>query len=831
MVGLLPSTAAFAAFLAAAAPLFAQQEPWEGKPVREIRDQGWSRYRFKTYRDQLQLKKGQPYTKEKRASDIRLLFKTTHFADVDIQDVEVKLGWFCKTHPNQRGPVGQRPNCPICSNLMDEDVTWDFVVVVQEYEIIEDVLFTGVESLQLNTLKHGLRLEQNQTLNPWLIKADLDYLKEQYITKGYYFFRAVHSENGKEVEGPEIVKTATGVIVHWHLFEGPLVTVDEVRFTGISPTDDAEVRRYLQTRSRGSIFGLIPMSGDPFVQRFLEEDLKRIRLFFFFEGWLDIGGGERIFVEELKFSRDKTKVTVVIHCDLGRAYKVRKVVYKGNSLFTEEQLRAIVKETTEGGPYSDNRVGRDQRRILDQYGERAYILAEIVPSYTVAADAAEVTVTFTIQENNEISVGRIIINGNTKTRYDVILRELKDFTPGDKFNRRLLDRGIARLRDRGYFETLGGVQVHTEPGAAAGERDVVIDVREGTTGNIRFAGGFSSSFGILGIIEFTQKNFDITDLPRDLEDLVSGNAFAGGGQLLRLRAAPAAKRQSYLAEFREPYVFGYEVGAALRGLNAVTTRSTYIEDRLSGSVSLEKRFDPFRVELRYEAARIEIKDIEIDAPVDTFAADGTNYIYTLTPSITLDLRDSALFPSEGLRLQLSYEFAGVWLGGDWDYGKFILDADYHITLLTDDDKRKHVLTFEFKFGWGEAFRDTESLPIFERFYAGGRDSIRGFEFRGVGPHENGEPTGGQALVVGTVEYSWPLFGEFLRGAVFYDIGNIARELDELGDDKFRNTVGFGIRFIIPQLGNIPVALDFGFPLSKEDDDERQTVTFDIGKLF
>ncbi|RPH38932.1 MAG: hypothetical protein EHM91_13120, partial [Planctomycetota bacterium] len=112
----------------------------------------------------------------------------------------------------------------------------------------------------------------------------------------------------------------------------------------------------------------------------------------------------------------------------------------------------------------------------------------------------------------------------------------------------------------------------------------------------------------------------------------------------------------------------------------------------------------------------------------------------------------------------------------------------------------------------------------------GRDRPRGFDFRGMGPHDQGDPVGGDALVLGTIEYSYPIFVEFLRGAFFYDIANLVPDIYDLQDTKWRNVVGFGIRFFIPQLGNIPVKLDFGFPLTKRREDERQTVTFDIGTL-
>ena len=142
-----------------------------------------------------------------------------------------------------------------------------------------------------------------------------------------------------------------------------------------------------------------------------------------------------------------------------------------------------------------------------------------------------------------------------------------------------------------------------------------------------------------------------------------------------------------------------------------------------------------------------------------------------------------------------------------------------------------MLSFRGTFRWVHGARRTDEIPSFERFYAGGRNSIRGFDFRGLGPQEFGDPIGGEAYVFASVEYSFPLFVEVLRGAFFYDVANLSSRIENLQHDTWRQSVGFGIRFIIPQLGGIPVSLDFGFPFRKDDGDERRTITFDIGSLF
>jgi outer membrane protein insertion porin family len=486
-----------------------------------------------------------------------------------------------------------------------------------------------------------------------------------------------------------------------------------------------------------------------------------------------------------------------------------------------------------GDPYTENNAGKDAQKIREKYGERAYIQAEVSHNEIVSLTSRELDLVYAIKENDKIHVARLIFEGNTKTREEVLRREFTrtGFMPGEEYNSRNLQRAIQRIKDRGWVEAQGGIAVRTQETEEPQGRDVVIDVREGQTGTVRLAAGFSSSFGILGLLEFTQRNFDIADLPSSFEDLVNGTGFAGGGQFLRLRLAPAARRQSYTADFREPYVFGHEFGMDIRGYATNTFRESYNDRRVGAAISFDKRFEPLTARITINGYRVDIDDVEINAPLAVRELTGSNTVFSIVPALIYDSRDSFIFPTEGLRFLLSEEYAGQILPGDFDFHKLLFEAEGHVTLYETEGHLRHVGSVAFTFGWAHAARRVDTVPLIERFYAGGRDSIRGFEFRGVGPREQGDPVGGEAYVLGTIEYSYPLFVEFLRGAFFYDIANLSSRIENLNHDKWRNTVGFGIRFLIPQLANIPVKLDFGFPLTKEDDDERQTVTFDIGALF
>ncbi|HEV3028522.1 MAG TPA: BamA/TamA family outer membrane protein, partial [Planctomycetota bacterium] len=246
--------------------------------------------------------------------------------------------------------------------------------------------------------------------------------------------------------------------------------------------------------------------------------------------------------------------------------------------------------------------------------------------------------------------------------------------------------------------------------------------------------------------------------------------------------------------------------------------------------TFDKRFDPFVAQVTLDGYQIDIRGVTFGAPLAVKELQGTNSVFSMTPALVLDTRDSFILPTAGVRLSISETYAGQILPGNFSFNKFLFESEAHIPLYTTENKLRHVMSFQYTLGYGSGERQTEDIPIFERYYAGGRDRPRGFNFRGMGPHENGDPVGGDALVLATAEYSYPVFVEFLRGAFFYDLANLTPDFEGLRHEKWRNVVGFGVRFFIPQLGNIPVKLDFGFPLTKQKQDDRQTVTFDIGTL-
>lgn len=768
-------------------PAFAQDEPLDDVRAGD----GWRRQRFDNFRDLLHARKGAPYSPEKKALDERKLWDQGLFSSVRI-DVVRRVA----------------------------------VVHVAEFDVVVALEIRGPTAYKTAEIEEKLYVRAGRHLDPALLRKDEEALTELYVPKGYAFFR-VRREDRPEPGGVRVI---------WHLDEGPLVSVEAVEFTGNRGIDSSDLKRRIRTRENDTLL-FFTTGRNPFVAKLLEEDVKWIQVAYWTEGWLDVMGERRVFVEDLVFNEAKTSVRIRFHVDEGPRYAVRGVRVTGNAVFPESEIRSWL-ATKPGGFYSERTAHLDVQKIREKYGERAYVLAEVEAERVVADDGPALDVVFRIRENERMTVGQIDIRGNPKTRDDVIRRELtrNGFVPGEEFDRSKLDRAVRRLRQTGWFGTeqdpLRGVKVHTKPGDGSNVQDVEIEVQEdpqkeeGRTGNVRFAAGYSSQYGPLGILEITQRNFDLGDLPTSLQDLFEGTGFAGGGQLLRLRLAPALHRQTGSLEFREPYFFGAELGFGLRVYHSETDRESWHERRTGGAVVFDKTVDPFRFEIAFGGYQLGITDLEDGTAASIAALEGTNLLLSITPAIVLDTRDHPMFPSEGVRAMISWEYAGQLLGGDFDFNKWTATVDAYWTVLTSASGLKHVLSVHGVLGYADL-----DPPFFERFSGGGRGSIRGFEFRGIGPREDGDPVGGRAYAFASAEYSVPLFTEHLRLAAFYDVANLTEDWVGLRETGWRQSVGFGVRFTIPGLLQIPVAIDFGFPLSRGDDDEEEMITIDLGKLF
>ena len=350
--------------------------------------------------------------------------------------------------------------------------------------------------------------------------------------------------------------------------------------------------------------------------------------------------------------------------------------------------------------------------------------------------------------------------------------------------------------------------------------DIDIAASEARTGRIMIGGAVNSSSGLVGQITLQEDNFDLFRPPRSFQDIMNGTAFRGGGQRFRLEAVPGDQVSRYLVSLTDPFIFDTDYSFGVSGFYFNRFYESWTEQRLGGRLNLGRQLSPFWSVLgTTRIENVKIFNPSVPTPPSLQEVLGSNTLFTLGGSVRYDSRDRAILPGEGTYAEVAFE-QGV---GDFNYPQFDADVWRYFTLYQrPDGTGLHVLSLNGKIGITGA--DT---PIFERYFAGGYQTIRGFDFRGVGPVENGVFVGGEFQLLGSVQYRFPLLAnDAVQGVVFTDFGTVEPEVQI---EDFRVAVGFGLRVSLPQaFGPAPLAFDFGFPVAQADTDDEQVFSFSVG---
>ena len=362
---------------------------------------------------------------------------------------------------------------------------------------------------------------------------------------------------------------------------------------------------------------------------------------------------------------------------------------------------------------------------------------------------------------------------------------------------------------------LGGGTRQPPPGYV----DLDIFATEGRTGRIMFGAGVNSDAGIVGSIVIDESNFNLFRPPRSFSDIIDGRAWRGGGQRFRLEAVPGDQVSRYLVSWTDPYFLHTDYNFSVSGFYFNRFYDDWDEQRLGGRVAIGKQLNPdwsFLTAIRLED--IEVTDPTVPTPQLLTDALGNNFLSTVQVSLTNDNRDTPVLPASGHFGQVSYEQAF----GDFDYPRVEAEYRQYFTVAArPDDSGKQVFSIGGQLGW-----TGDDTPIFERFYAGGFQTFRGFQFRGVTPREGGVEVGGTWMAIGTAEYRVPITAnDMIQLVAFTDFGTVE---NDVAFDNFRVTVGAGLRLTVPQMGPVPLAFDFGIPLVHEDSDERRVFSFYVG---
>jgi outer membrane protein insertion porin family len=320
-----------------------------------------------------------------------------------------------------------------------------------------------------------------------------------------------------------------------------------------------------------------------------------------------------------------------------------------------------------------------------------------------------------------------------------------------------------------------------------------------------------------------ERNFDWRRWPQSFEDVRNGTAWRGAGQRFRLEAFPGTEVHRYMIRFQEPYLFNSPVSLGLSGYFFTRRYRHWDEERLGGRTSLGYQFThDLSGTLALRAERIDISDPAIPTPPELAAALGESDAYGLQYTLGHDTRDSEFLPTEGHYLELGFEQ----VFGTFDYPRLTGEArQYFVLRERMDGSGRHVVSLSGRAGYSGS-----QTPLYDNFFAGGFSTMRGFDFRGASPSSLGVFVGGQFMLLGSVEYMFPITADdMLRAVVFCDFGTVEKTAGIDWDD-FRVSPGLGLRIAIPALGPAPIAIDFAFPIASAETDDEEVFSFFVGYL-
>ena len=686
------------------------------------------------------------------------------------------------------------------------------IFLVLERPVVRSIFFAGNAEVKTKKLREGIQIREGDHLKRYLLKLDEDKIREIYQGKGF---------SNIEVKSEE-KKTDGYVNITFRIREGSKIYIKEIAFEGNQTFSSKRLAKIVTTKRRKFPRFIYPGKFD---KTKFEEDVDRVKGFYGSGGWLD---AEVTWKEQ--YSSDRTKMFVHVSIDEGDRYHVDNVSIKGNKLFTSDEIIGML-ELKRGSAFLPESLQKDSQGIRMAYGKQGYLNANVKAEYTYQQVDPKIDITFNVIENERFFIEKVIISGNDKTKDNVIRRNLS-FFPGERVDTQKIKRSEQRLTGTGYFDSQSGAAsaITYLPGTKYNTKNMIVNVKEGRTGMLRFGGGFGANSGLFGDVSYTDKNFDIFDFPKDMKDFMSGNAFRGGGHTITMRFSPGLDRTEGVFSFNNPAIFdsGYSMGLSANILRRA--REDYDEERKGFKMSVGKTvLRGLRLGVTPNFEVIGIQNIDSDAPNIVKDQEGSSRKLSLELTAMINRLDNRMSPSKGYKITSSLQFSGL----DVDMIKFVAKGTkYHTVFNFPDWRGKHVFSYGGTLGVIEATSD-EGIPIFENFFAGGANSIRGFAFRGVGPisetdEVSTEQVGGKVLLLASAEYTLPVYGDMVRGAFFVDTGKADTDTNDLNFSNFRATIGFGFRAKVPFMGNSVVAIDFGFPFIRKDKDDEQAVTFNFG---
>jgi outer membrane protein insertion porin family len=699
-------------------------------------------------------KENAPYNLDKTREDMKNIYKTGFFSDVQI-------------------------------DVKDTDKGKVITFVVVERPPIKTVYITGNKKIKTADLVEKLKIRSNTVLNTNKIKESTDELKKFYASKGYYGTKINYEiDYGEEYN----------VTVTISIDEPNQAYVKKINFTGNKAFKASTLTDYMRTKEKG-ILSWFTGSGI-LDEDALEDDRKNLEGFYSDNGYIRINVG----VPDVAISKDGKTISITIPIEEGNIYKIGTIDFTGDMIFSKDDLMKQLKTKT-GNTFRSSFFHQDVLTLTDMYQNRGYAFCDIAPLTLIDDNSRNVNLTYDMTKGQEVYFNRINILGNTRTRDKVVRRELK-FGEGDRFSASNLKESKRKLKNTTFFKEIDMKIIKTED---PGKVNVDLSVEERPTGAINLGLGYSTEEKVMVSGAISQENF------------------LGTGRKLMLDASLGASTQQYKFTFIEPYIFDKNLSAGISAFNYDKSMDTYDYRKLGGSLSLTRPLtDYIKISSQYRLEKVDVKNIDDDASAYIKEQKGSNLTSALSFTLSKMTIDDILDPTRGMNAHITAEFAGGPFSGDNDFYSFTGSYGRYFPM-------KFLESAFFVKGTAGMIRSYsgKKVPIYEKFYVGGLDSIRGFRYGEAGQLDaTGEAIGSENQLFFNFEWIFPIFKSAgLKGLLFLDAGH---GFDKIKDFSLKTAAGVGVRWASP-LG--PIRLELGFNLNPKKGERGSAFDFAIGTQY
>lgn len=659
---------------------------------------------------------------------------------------------------------------------------FNLVVEITPKFRVMSVRFQGNNHVKERRLEKEIKTRPNASLDERQIKEDSEKIREYYQKEGYNQVSVNYTIERDRSNGFGSVT--------FNIRENNRSRIDEIRFVGNDHVKARKLRKEMETRKWWFLSWLTGKGR--FKDDVFEEDLDKLRTYFREEGYLDV----EILPENISFSYPQpSKLVITIKITEGRQYHIGDIQVTGSKLYDAKLLKRILRQKS-GMVYTPSKLDKDVERLEDFYGTAGYLDTRVRMLRKPNVTTGDIDLEYQVMESEKFNVESIVIEGNTKTKSIVILRELV-LGPGDVYDTVREKISKLRLENTRFFDD---VQLSPQETNIPGRRNLRVAVREARTGNLTFGAGFSSLERATVFAELSQGNFDLFN---------RRSFFQGDGQKFRLRMQLGSLSSEALLYFEEPWLFERQLAA---GFTIYRTSSEYNSDYYTqvstgGEVFLRKRlFELVDGRLSYTYEQVSITDVtDLAAGLVT---SGDQTISRMGLQILRDTRDKIIGTTTGNRVEFNIDVAGGPFGGDVDYYKLEFRGAQFYPVF---ELQNQVVSVIARAGVIDNYGDSPTVPYYYRYFMGGPYTLRGFEYNDVGPRDptSGLILGGKSYGMLSLEYSMDVVDP-IRIAAFYDAGFVNTDAYDFNPSDLHDNVGFGIQLFV---AGAPLRLDYAIPLT------------------